>query len=396
MIALLLACATPEESTTGAVAPLPVVELPAPLLLRRMSLDLRGMLPSLEELDAVEADAAALPALRDAMLEDPRVQERLVDLLAEQYLTRADGFNVTAGQFGLGDEDAGPFVASVGEEPLRLAAWIAASGQPWTEVARSEYTLANDLLLSIWPLQEAPEAGGADLSGWRPARYTDGRPAGGIVMTNGFAWRFSQAVHARSHAAAISDLLLCDDYLDRPINFATASLLEHEELEEATREEPLCQSCHSSLDPVAAALLGFYAFEMYDVGEVSTYHPEREALGPYLLGSSPRGSGRRWTAPRSSATRSRPTLVSSPARSSASPPGSGGVPSTSRIAPASPRSAPPSRRAISPSPPCSPRSRTARNTAPEASPPMRRSRWRIASPPVAFSPARSLRTSSSS
>ena len=286
IVALLLACAEPAAPPATPTA-LAVTPLPAPLLLRRLSLDLRGTLPTLAELDAVEADPDAVGALRDTMLVDARLQERLVDVLAEQYLTRADRFTTDAAQFGLDEADTYAFVASAGEEPLRLAAWIAASGQPWTEVARSEYTLANDLLLSIWPLEAAPEAGDADLSGWRPARYTDARPAGGVVMTNGFAWRYSQAVYSRSHAAAVSDLFLCHDYFERPVEFDAASLLAQGELQAATREVPVCVSCHASLDPLAAALLGFYWYEMYDPEEVSHYHPERETLGPYVLGTTP-------------------------------------------------------------------------------------------------------------
>ena len=49
--------------------------LPAPLLLRRISLDLRGTLPSLAELAQVEADPAALDGLVAEMLDDPRLEE---------------------------------------------------------------------------------------------------------------------------------------------------------------------------------------------------------------------------------------------------------------------------------------------------------------------------------
>ena len=50
MLWALLAC-SPEP---------PLVPLDAPRLLRRVSLDLRGTLPELEQLDAVEKDPAAL------------------------------------------------------------------------------------------------------------------------------------------------------------------------------------------------------------------------------------------------------------------------------------------------------------------------------------------------
>lgn len=64
VVLLLLGCAEPVAPSpeTGA-AGLAVASLPAPLLLRRLSLDLRGTLPSLAELDAVEADVGALAML---------------------------------------------------------------------------------------------------------------------------------------------------------------------------------------------------------------------------------------------------------------------------------------------------------------------------------------------
>ena len=91
MIALWLACAS-DPGVSDSPVPETYVELPAPRLLRRMSLDLRGVLPTVEELDRVEADPDALGELRDAYLADPRFEERLVDLLAERWLTRVDEF----------------------------------------------------------------------------------------------------------------------------------------------------------------------------------------------------------------------------------------------------------------------------------------------------------------
>lgn len=82
MMALLLALAC-QDPPQVEVEPA-FRALPAPRLLRRMSLDLRGILPSAAELDAVEADPSQLDALRDAWLEDPRFEDRLVDLLAER------------------------------------------------------------------------------------------------------------------------------------------------------------------------------------------------------------------------------------------------------------------------------------------------------------------------
>ena len=89
---LLVACAEPTVDTR----PNPdeaLIPLSSPRLLRRMSLDLRGTLPSVAELDAVESgDAAALDAGRDAILADPAFEERLVLKLAERWHTRVDEY----------------------------------------------------------------------------------------------------------------------------------------------------------------------------------------------------------------------------------------------------------------------------------------------------------------
>ena len=74
---LLLSCNGPEAEAPGALI---TTALDAPRLARRLSLDILGVLPTTEELDAVEADPSALEDLRDKWLQDPRFEARLVDL----------------------------------------------------------------------------------------------------------------------------------------------------------------------------------------------------------------------------------------------------------------------------------------------------------------------------
>ena len=62
----ILACASPPPETTVVSPDEAFVPLDAPRLLRRMSLDLRGILPSTEELDAAEtADEAGLETVAE-------------------------------------------------------------------------------------------------------------------------------------------------------------------------------------------------------------------------------------------------------------------------------------------------------------------------------------------
>ncbi len=288
VVVLIFACAGAPQPTDSAivvtdpayVAPFKGVPLAAPALLRRASLDLRGVVPTEQELSAVEADPAVVDALIDAFLADPRYEERLVDILGEKWLTRADDFNVRSREVGFPPEQDFAYLRSVGEEPLRLMAHIGARDLPWTDVVTADYTMANDITAQVWPL-EFTEAG----EGWRKAVYTDGRPAGGIAMTNGLWWRYYTTPnnYSRSRAAAIARLFLCEDFLIRPIQFEAVALLDRESLNEAIRTVPACVGCHSTLDPLAASLFGFWWFELYAPAELSVYHPEREYLGEYYL-----------------------------------------------------------------------------------------------------------------
>ncbi len=292
MMFLFLACTVPPADPPA--SELPAVASDAGLnsldssrLLRRMSLDIRGILPSIEELDAVAADAEQLKPLRDAYLDDPRVEQRLVQLLAERWHTRVDEFLVPYWEYQpYGSDPTYEYAVerAIGEEPLRLMAYIATQDYPWTDIVTADYTLANEILAPIWPLDYP------DGSGWQVSRYRDGRPAAGVLSTNGLWWRYYTTVSNlnRGRAAAVARLLLCEDYLARPVTFASnVALVDQEGLEEALRSNPYCMGCHSSIDPIASALFGFWQAGEYNTDEMDHYHPERERLGISVIGTAP-------------------------------------------------------------------------------------------------------------
>ncbi len=284
---LLLACAPPAPAPVAA-APDPyagLVALDPPRLARRLSLDLRGALPEPEALEDVEADPARLAAYRDAWMGDPLFEERLVQLLAERWHTRVETMPLGVEDFGLPAEASWAFDRAVAEEPLRLVARIVVTDRPFEEVVTADWTMADERLGAIWPV-DYPEGA----TGWQEVRWTDGRPAAGVLVSNGLWWRYVTAPFNfnRGRAAAISRILLCEDYLLRPVTFSAGpSLLDTEGTALATREEPTCVACHASLDPIAAALFGFWPFDMYDPLELSNYHPEREPLAEESLGVEP-------------------------------------------------------------------------------------------------------------
>ncbi|MCB9743689.1 MAG: DUF1585 domain-containing protein [Alphaproteobacteria bacterium] len=290
ILTLLLSCAPAPDTAQPwpDEPPTTLTSLEDGRLLRRLSLDLRGVLPSLEELDAVAADPEALDTLRDDWLEDPRLEERLVQLLAEQWHTRIEEYLLPHDEYRVYVDRPDleyAFERAVGEEPLRLMARIAADDRPWTEVVLSDSTMAHPLTLAVWPTEALEES-----EGWVEARYTDGRPAAGVLSTNGLWWRYYSTVSNlnRGRAAAVARLLLCEDLLSRPISFAEGpALIDADGVEEALRSNPYCQGCHSAVDPLAASLFGFWAANEYNIHEIDSYHLEREHLGEDLLGVSP-------------------------------------------------------------------------------------------------------------
>jgi hypothetical protein len=229
----------------------------------------------------VEADPTQLRTISAGYLESPYFEDRLVSLLAERWHTVLDRYEVEYGDYGLPETEADTFAHSVGEEPLRLIAHVVANNLPWSEIVTADYTMSNELLASFWPLDYPSGA-----TGWQKATYTDGRPAAGVLSTNGFYWRYvtNTSNKSRGRVAAISRLLLCNDILGRPITFQRNNELDPET---AIKTVPGCVTCHATVDPIAASMFGFWWTIQNNPWEMQVYHPERERLGPELLGTEP-------------------------------------------------------------------------------------------------------------
>lgn len=263
MLFLLLACATPDHA--GAMQ-----------RLARVSLDLRGVRPTNAELDAVKADPAQLPATIDTFLADPRFEDRMVSLWAPVYGTRSTEADVSVAEYQEADEASA--VASLGEEPLRVLAHIAATDAPYGTITTADWTMVNSTLAAYYPVNlpaEWPED-----APWQQVTYTDNRPHAGILSTSGFHWRFPTTLSNanRGKANALSRVLLCDDYLTHAIAIdPTIDLSSEEAVATAVETNTSCIACHQSLDPIGGYFWGFYVTQINSLRDISSYHPDRES-----------------------------------------------------------------------------------------------------------------------
>ena len=158
----------------------PITPLGAREQLLRLSVDLRGVHPSEEELLAIEAAAASEdPAafdetytlFADRYLYDPRFLGRVEELFNHSFRTRTGDVYFDLEEVGLGylgDERA---ARSIGDEPLKLIRYVAEHDLPYTELVTADYTVADPTLATLWDLELQDP--GSD--GWQRARYRDGR-----------------------------------------------------------------------------------------------------------------------------------------------------------------------------------------------------------------------------
>ncbi len=259
-----------EEPAPDYGGPDPVAQL------FRASLDLRGVRPTLAEIHRLETDPDAYETMVEEFIDDPRFTQRIVNMYSEVFLTRADNYTVSARDYGLSNDQQFAFVRSVGDETLRVFARIIEDELPYTELVTADWTMANELLAQAWPL-DYPEGE----TGWKQVRYTDARPAAGILASNSLWWRYmSTASNAnRGKANAISKILLCNDYLSKEIDFdRSVNLLDDDALNDALKSNPGCATCHNSLDPLASFLWGTYYQDYRSPSDLKYYHPEREHL----------------------------------------------------------------------------------------------------------------------
>lgn len=271
MVLLLLSCGgeTPAVRPDPTGASFEVVDRAR--LLQRASMVLRGTRPSLEEYARLEADPEAFELLVDELLASQRFGATVRQLATEWLeLDQAPdvypaGFPAVGELEGMGTHELN---TSVIEAAGRLAEHIVMNDRPWTELVTADYTLADRVVATVWGLGYDHDAGG-----WQVTAYTDGRPAAGVLSDG---WLFTRMPSTegnrhRERASLIADALICHDYPGRPVVIpADVDLASEEAIANAVESNPVCQSCHHSLDPLASFFAVHYALR---IPEAVTSYP---------------------------------------------------------------------------------------------------------------------------
>lgn len=238
-------------------APTPVAEKYAYLKpteqLVRVSMALRGVRPSLDELRAVEENPANIEAIVDFYLDQPELGETVREVNADAFLLGVDAA-IYPGGFPnlppLQDMESEELNRSIIEAPLRLIEHVVMNDRPYTEIVTADYTLADPVVSTVWGI---PYPEGA--SGWVETEYTDGRPNAGVLSDPFLFVRHASTPSnkSRGRANAIAKSLLCFDFLDRHVEIDTnIDLADEDAVARAIDLNPACQSCHQTLDPLAS------------------------------------------------------------------------------------------------------------------------------------------------
>ncbi len=285
MILLLLACATEDGPSDGLTLLSPREQL------IRVSMDLRGVHPSEEELVAIEGAPSLYDDFVDRYLEDERFLDRVEEVWNLRFLTRNGNSYFDPMEAGIVGLDAAAVADSVADEPLRLVRHIAEHDLSYTEVVLADYTMADPVVAQMWNTDYP-----AGATGWQAAHYQDGRPHAGILtMTTIWQKYPSMGGNANRHRAnAVSKMLLCDDYLERPIVLSRANIDQLTIDPELAIQSDTCQSCHATMDPLSAHFFGFFRYESDNMGirEATLYRPENEQGWREYANKSPGYYGR--------------------------------------------------------------------------------------------------------
>ena len=220
----------------------------------RASMALRGVRPSVADLEAVAAAPEVLGELVDGYMTTAEFGKVVRDMHNEALLTRIDFAYFPAGFPAIGpvaNYDGFHINTSLQEASLRLVEHVVMNDISYKEIVTAQYAVANDVVRSVWGMQPLENTGAE----WELSGFSDGRPMAG-VLSDPFVFirHYSTLSNAnRGRANAMSKALLCYDFLSRDIEIdSNIDLADPDVVNNAVVDNSACAACHQTLDPLAS------------------------------------------------------------------------------------------------------------------------------------------------
>lgn len=220
----------------------------------RISMALRGMRPSTEDLEAVEVDAAALDGLVDGWLVDDAFYRTVREQHAQWLSIGSDVPAVWPRTGPLAEQTQAAVHRSHAEAPLVRVSAIVEAGRPYSDVFVGDDPWVDAVTAASHGL-----AFDEDGPTWQPSRWVDGRPPDGILSETALWARHTTNLSGkhRGRAQLVASIFLCDDIGARVIEPFEPDRLVPDEEADAIAVDPACLACHAALEPLAASLWGW-------------------------------------------------------------------------------------------------------------------------------------------
>ena len=215
----------------------------------RASMALRGLRPSVEELEQVQADPEALPGIVDTYLESEEFGATIRDMHDEGLELRTFAFWFPP-VGPLSDRTIVEVNASVQEAPLRLIEHVVMNDRPYSEIVTADYTLADEIVATVWGMEYD-----GDGEEWVETRWPEEDRVHAGVLTDSMLHirHYTTPLNAqRRRANMVTTNFLCFDFLSIDINVdGNIDLSDPEAVKNAVKS-PECATCHESLDPLSS------------------------------------------------------------------------------------------------------------------------------------------------
>ena len=192
-----------------------VVRLSPEEHLVRASIALRGLRPTVAELDAVRADPAQLEVLVHQYVQSPEFGLTIKDMWAEILLLRNDTFLQLPALAELEGYNLNQIYQSTTNEPLELIARIVMDDRPFTDIVTAQSMYADDVVAKMYGVPydfDSPEV-------WQETWWGDERPVAGILSSAQVwrRWESNGSNFHRGRANLVARELLCEDFDHRDI-----------------------------------------------------------------------------------------------------------------------------------------------------------------------------------